>query len=122
MTKDFKQQTMSISLSSIITLMPVLIAVWFIIKPTIIDQVRVDIQAEIEKTLPAAIEAKTDPIKEAFKATLRGDIRRIRILIARFEYEKSTEPQKWSRSMAGELESMKIDLQSMEQALRALQQ
>jgi len=107
---DIKDKAISISLSSLATLGPVALVVWFVIKPLIIADIKDEILQEVAR----------GPLQTAFKEILLGNINVNRRAIAKLEFDRDHRPETWTQERAGILADRYIEIQSQERAYDAL--
>ena len=111
---DLKDRTIHVSISTILTLIPVVTAVWFVGKPILVSQISDAMGAEFEET----IEEKTAPVENAFKALLRSEITKLRKEIAKLRTHEGDED--WTEDDAEYLAELRIELEALQEAYNEL--
>jgi len=111
-----KEHGINISLSTVATLIPVLALVWFFVQPALVSSVSTAVAGEFDDQ----IRQQTAPIQGAFKVIIKGDIDKIKRMIARLEYEEEHHAEDWSADDADHLADLKIELEALEDADKEL--
>lgn len=114
---DLKEHGLTVSVSTIATLVPVLAAVWFVMQPLMVSQISSAMASDLEDM----IEDETKPIEGAFKVLLQSDINRLKRNIARLEYREEHEPDEWTEADSQRLADYKIELDAFEEAIDDLE-
>jgi len=104
----YKEHGINISLNTVITLIPVLGIMWFLLKPAMIEAIAEDIDEQIAK--------QSQPLQNAFKVILRAEIDDIKTSIAMLEFREEHEAGTWLEEHAKLLVKRKIELVAFEEA------
>jgi len=111
-----KEHGINISLSTVATLIPVLAAVWFVIRPALVESISDAVAEDFEEQ----IEDQAEPLQNAFKLILKKDIDRLTKSIALLEFREEHQPESWLVEHAEVLSDNKIELETMKAAYDAL--
>lgn len=114
--RDLKEHGVTISISTVATTIPLFAALWFVIKPVIVEQVSAEVSTEMQDKVKEGVR----PINGAFKAIIRADINALRKEIAALEFKRDNRPDDWTAEDANELADKRISLDALREALTAL--
>ena len=109
---DLKEKGVTVSLSTIATLIPVLAFVWFIVQPLLLTNISDAMADEIQQKM----NAHSKPMESAFKVIIKGDIDKLKKSIALLEWRRDHEEDTWLEEHAALLAERKIELETMEEA------
>lgn len=112
--ENIKERGIRIGVNQIVTYATLIPIFWFVAQPLIVDALAED----IKKT----VQTEVAPINNAFVALLQRDINRTKREIAILEYERNNDSEAWTQAKAEELADKKIELSSLEDAKKALQE
>jgi len=115
MMTSAKEHGLTISLSTVATLIPVLTVIWFIIQPALLSSVTEAVAADIQ----IQVKAQTAPLHNAFKQLIMADINKLKRLIARLEYAQRHSTD-WTAEDAETLADMHIELEALTEAYESL--
>lgn len=118
--KDLKDQTVPISISTLVSLAAVVGFAWVIIKPTVIKDVREELMTEIDSKITTRIVEEQRPLRTAYKEILQSGINVNKRAIAKLEYDRDHAPDSWSAERAAVLADRYIEVQAQERAYNAL--
>lgn len=113
---DLKEKGITVSLSTIATLIPVLAFVWFIIQPLLLQ----NISTAMADDLKEQMEEHSAPMESAFKVLLLADINKAKRSIAALEYSRTADPQAWTAERNQILVDQKIGLEALQEAYAEL--
>jgi len=111
-----KEHGINVSLSTVATLIPVLAAVWFVIRPALVESVSDAVAEDVQDQ----IEDQAEPLQNAFKIILKKDIDRLKKSIALLEFRESHQPDSWLAEHAEVLAENKIELEALSAAYAEL--
>ncbi len=112
-----KTQGVSISVATLLTWIPLIPVLWFVARPIVADAVA----AELQESFEQKIEQETAPIQNAFRVLILRDIANLRRLIADREFVRDNQPDLWEADDAEDLVNLKLELESLQKALRELE-
>lgn len=112
-----KEQVSRFSLLTLVSWLPLLAILWTLGRPFIADAVA----AELSQDFDDKIAAQTAPIKGAFSVLILQDIADRRRAIADAEFRRDNDDD-WTADDAQDLVNLRLELESLQQALRALMQ
>jgi len=104
----YKEHGINISLNTVITLVPVLGIMWFLLKPAMIEAIADDIDEQIAE--------QSAPLQNAFKVILKAEINEIKLSISMLEFREEHESSTWLVEHAELLAKRKIELSAYEEA------
>ncbi len=113
---DLKDKGVEISISSIATMIPVGIFLWFVIQPIMLS----DLSKAMADDLKVQMDAHAEPVQNAFKLIIKGNINKLKRSIAALEYSRDADPQAWTAARNQILVDNEIELESLEEAYDAL--
>jgi sensor domain CHASE-containing protein len=112
-----KARLSDISVASVISLIPVLTVVWFIVKPSIVKAVGDELQEQVQQTVAKEVR----PINRALTVILGNNADNLERQIAAMEFRRDFPPDDdWSNEDAQVLAQLKLDLRSAKAAKAAL--
>ena len=107
----------NISVASLVSLIPVLTVVWFVVKPSIVKAVGDELQEQVQQTVAKEVA----PIGAALSIILKNNADNLARRIAAMEFRRDFPPDDdWTDSDARQLAQLKLDLKSAESAKKAL--
>ena len=107
----------NISVASVVSLIPVLTVVWFVVKPSIVKAVGDELQEQVQQTVAKEVA----PIGAALSIILKNNADNLARQIAAMEFRRDFPPEgDWTDSDARQLAQLKLDLRSAEAAKKAL--
>ena len=113
---DLKEQGVTISLSTVATLIPVLAFVWFIVQPVLLSNISTAMADDIQQKM----NAHSKPMESAFKVIIKADIDKLKKSIALLEWRRDHEEETFLEEHAELLAERKIELETMEAAYALL--
>ena len=114
---SMKEHSLTISLSAMASGIPIMLAVWFLIKPAVVVAVGDQLQAQVEQTVALQVL----PINSALAVILRNSISNLARQIAAMEFRRDFPPEgDWQSVDVQQLTNLKLDLKSNVAALAAL--
>lgn len=113
---DLKEKGVTISLSTVATLIPVLAFVWFIVQPVLLN----NISSAMADDIQSKIDEEQKPIQAAFKVLLLADINKLKKSIALLEWRRDNEQDTWLQEHAQLLAERKIELEALQEAYSEL--
>jgi len=113
---DLKEKGITISLSTIATLIPVLAFIWFIIQPVLLTNISDAMADDIDKKM----NEHSRPIESAFKVIIKQEIAKARRSIALLEYRRDHDPDSWNEEHARLLADRYLELQALQEAYSEL--
>lgn len=113
---DLKEKGVTVSLSTVATLIPVLAFVWFIVQPVLLNNISTAMADDIQKK----IDQEQKPIEAAFKVLLLADINKLKKSIALLEWRRDNESETWLEEHAALLAERNIELAALEAAYAEL--
>lgn len=117
MNPETMQHGKHISISVLASTIPVLLAVWFFIKPAVVLAVGEELQEQVQQTVAAEVR----PINVALGVMLQNAVANISRQIAAMEFRRDFPPiGDWSNADAQELTNLELNLKSNVTALAAL--
>jgi len=111
MANDLKGHGISISISTVATLIPVLAISWLFVKPALVQSIGEAVADDFDDK----ITEKTAPIQSAFRVLLLSDINRLKRNIARLEFKRDADDD-YKSSDAVRLADYKIELDAYDEA------
>lgn len=111
-----KESGVQISISAVAAMVPILAAIWLILKPTISDAVA----EELTDTIREVVKEEVKPLGDGFRVILLRDIASLRREIARAEARRDAQPSLWTADDATQLVNMRLELESFQSALAAM--
>jgi hypothetical protein len=115
-----KDQTFSVSLSALVSLIMVSSFAWLIAKPLIAEAVAGEIKEEMRDEIQSTVQAEVAPIKTAQVILLEQQVVQTQKQIAQLERIRAASPAQWSAQQANELVDARAQLESQQRALSAL--
>jgi hypothetical protein len=115
-----KDQTFSISLSAIVSLIAVGSFAWLIARPLIADAVASELKDEMRDEIQSTVQAEVAPIKTAQVILLEQQIVQTQKQIAQLERVRAAAPGEWTAQQANELVDSRAQLEAQQRALSAL--
>jgi len=117
MTTERPHSGVTISLASLGAFIPVALAAWFLIKPSVVVAVNNELQAQVQHTVSQQVR----PINTALGIILENDIENIKAHIAQMEYKRDfPPPNDWTSKDVADLSTLRKNLSTAEAALKAL--
>jgi hypothetical protein len=113
---DLKNKTIEVSISSVASLIPVLVIVWFVIQPIMLKDLSTAMAQDVEQK----IEDKLEPVQGAFKILLLSNINKLKRSIASLEHSRSQNPEAWTDDRNRILVDNKIELVALQEAYSEL--
>jgi len=108
-----------ISVASVVSLIPVLTVVWFVVKPSIVKAVGDELQEQVQQTVSKEVR----PINRALTVILGNNADNLERQIAAMEFRRDFPPDNdWTNKDAQELAQLKLDLRSAKAAKAALRE
>ena len=107
---DLKEHGVTISISTVAALIPIMTILWFVGKPLLVSQISTALADEFEET----IDEKQMPVQSAFKALLRSEITKLRKEIAALETHEHDDD--WDEDDAEYLAELEIELEALQEA------
>lgn len=108
-------ETLRTLTSSLVSLVVILPALWFVMKPLISDALAEDIEQTVKQEI--------QPLNSAFVALLEANVANVRRRISRLEYKRDHPPPgDYTEQDADDLVNLQIELTSSAAALNALRQ
>lgn len=114
-TRITKEHGYRMSLTVLISYLPLIPIFWFLVKPVLINAVSVAVADDIH----TEVKSQVAPLNQAFIALTRRNISETRKDIARQEFRKSNDPN-WTVRDAEILVELREDLEAQREALSAL--
>jgi hypothetical protein len=120
----FKDRSIDVSISSLLSLAAVGSILWAFMKPAIIEDIREELEVDnIKQELMEAIRQdiidEQRPLRNAYKEILQSGINVNRRAIAKLEYDRD-HGDNWSAERAGILADRYIEIQAQERAYNGL--
>lgn len=113
---DWKRRGVNISISSLVTVLPILGVVWFLIEPRVVIAVTTLVKADVSVQVSDQIK----PLNAAFKAIIQNDIDRTRRQIAELKNIRQFHPEDWTDKDSSELAQLEIELDNLKLAIKEL--
>lgn len=117
---DLKEKVLSVSIGSVISLVPTLVVLWVIAKPHVMDEIRAELMSEIMDKVEDEIQDEQRPLRTAYKEILGNGINVTRRAIAQLEHRRDTDAESWTSQHAVTLSDRYNEIQSMQRAYDAL--
>ena len=112
MGNDLKSHGLTVSISTVATLIPVLAISWLFVKPALVQSIGEAVADDFDDK----ISEKTAPIQSAFRVLLLSDINRLKRNIARLEFKKDDHDETYTSADAVRLADYKIELDAYDEA------
>jgi hypothetical protein len=109
-----REHGINVSLSTVLSIGALVPRFWFVAKPILVAQISTAMASEFEE----AIEAKQQPVQDAFKVLLRTEITKLRKEIAKLRTHEGDED--WTENDAEYLAELRIELEALQEAYAEL--
>jgi sensor domain CHASE-containing protein len=103
-------------LASVVTMIPVLGVVWFVVQPFLKNSISVALADEIKQ----AVQQEVTPIKGGISVIIMSNIVKLKKEIAQLERLRAADPAKWTAEQADQLVDKYNELEAQQMALMAL--
>jgi hypothetical protein len=115
-----KDQTVSVSLSAIVSLITVGAVVWAGAKPLVTKAVAGEIKDEMRQEIKSTVQSEVEPIKVAQTVLLEQQVLQTQKMIAQLERLRAADPTQWTAQQANDLVDLRSQLEAQQSALFAL--
>ncbi len=116
MSNNLKEHGLSVTISSLAAMIPVLAAGWFILQPLMLQSM----SAAMAEDIAEQIDEHAEPMQNAFKIILKLDIDKLKRSIKMLEFREEHQPEGWFAEHAELLADNEIELEGLEAAYDAL--
>ena len=113
-----KEQGLNISLAAILSWIPLVPIMWFVVQPILVTAVSEAMADEIQ----IKIETSVKPLNTAFMVLIRSDITEVRKEIAAMKFRRDNPPvDDWTDRDAEDLVDLELEFEGLNEALAELQ-
>jgi outer membrane murein-binding lipoprotein Lpp len=112
-----KEQGQRMTLTAILSYLPLIPIFWFVLKPILVGSVSEAMAGEVRNT----VQEEVSPINNAFVALLQRDINKTRKDIAALKY-RQRRADDWTEEDASYLAELEIELEALREAVAALKE
>jgi hypothetical protein len=117
-----KDQTFSVSLSAVVSLIAVSAFLWAIAKPVITDAVAGELKDDMRAEIQETVQREVAPIMTAQMVLLEQQVVQTQKQIAQLERIRAANTVEWTAQQANELVDARAQLEAQQRALSALRQ
>lgn len=109
-----KEHSIWVVIAAVASWIPIVPFMWYVFQPFLVQEVGAAMADQIQEQ----IQSEVQPLGTAFEVLIQRDIAELRRQIAAMEFRKDT--GSWTSQDAEDLVNLRLELESMQKALRAL--
>lgn len=114
---NLQAQGKAIGIQTLITWIPLIPILWFVVQPILVTSVSEAMAEDIEETVKQSVE----PVNDAFQVLLTLEINSLRKEIAALQF-RQRQGDNWTAEDADHLAELNIELEALQDALEALRE